>query len=443
MRLRRSRGLTTFFSWDFCGKRFGLMTTTSSELDSCGSSDPPTALPRLAYIADVPIEKSFAGMVIVYRLFERYPAERLHVFETKRSDTALRLPGVSYELLFPAAFRAMRTRFHVQVTAIVCLLAPVLAAILARRLRALKLEGIVTVSHGTSWQIASRVARRLRLPLYVVNHDYWRDTISVPKFMREWLEQRFAEVYRTSAQRFCVSPCMESYYHELYGVPGHLLYPGRPANSRSASSPMRKGSKEFRIGYAGSFHEFFGPILNAVAEDLDAIGGVLVVFSPPTPDGIRRKVLPARNVRLEPPIANNDEIVSRLQASCDALIVPMPRSMGINVRVSFPSKLVDYTATGLPVLIVGAPECSLRRWCSEHDAAIVVDEGDRAALRAAVRTLATDPRLRSAMGAKSRAVGEACFSYERTAGTFIRRLAQHRASHCADERVRDMSSAEV
>ena len=419
------------------------MTTTSSELGSCGGIERPAVLPRLAYIADVPIEKSFAGMLIVYRLFERYPPERLHIFETTRSDAALRLPGVSYELLFRAAFRAMRTRFHAQVTAIICLLAPVFAAILARRLRPLALEGIVTVSHGTSWQIASRVARRLRLPLHVVNHDYWRETVSLPKFMRPWLDRRFADVYRTSSQRFCVSPGMESYYHELYGAPGHVLYPGRAAESRSAGSPVREGSKEFRIGYAGSFYDFFGPILNAVAEELDAIGGVLVVFSPPTPEGLRRKVLPARNVRLEPPVANNDEIVSRLQASCDALIVPMPRSMGINVRVSFPSKLVDYTATGLPVLIVGAPECSLRRWCSEHDAAIVVDEGDRAALRAAVRKLAADPGLRSAMGAKSRAVGEACFSYERTAGMFIRRLAQHRASHRADDRVRDMSSAEV
>ena len=55
-------------------------------------------LPRLLYIADVPVEASYHGSALVYRLLQTYPAKRLTVIEagTQLSLPARRLEGVTY-----------------------------------------------------------------------------------------------------------------------------------------------------------------------------------------------------------------------------------------------------------------------------------------------------------------------------------------------------------
>ena len=52
--------------------------------------------------------------------------------------------------------------------------------------------------------------------------------------------------------------------------------------------------------------------------------------------------------------------------------------------VSFPSKLADYTATGVPLLVMGAVYSSAVRWAREFDgaAAVVVEDDGAEALRA-------------------------------------------------------------
>ena len=37
-----------------------------------------------------------------------------------------------------------------------------------------------------------------------------------------------------------------------------------------------------------------------------------------------------------------------------------------NMAVSFPSKLADYTAAAVPILILGPPDCSAARWAETH-----------------------------------------------------------------------------
>ena len=57
------------------------------------------ALPRLAYIGDVPVESSYHGSALLYRLLQRYPPDRLSVIENRNSSRAdRRLPGVRYRV---------------------------------------------------------------------------------------------------------------------------------------------------------------------------------------------------------------------------------------------------------------------------------------------------------------------------------------------------------
>ena len=38
-------------------------------------------LPRLLYVGDVPVEASYHGSALIYRLLQRYPVERLRIVE--------------------------------------------------------------------------------------------------------------------------------------------------------------------------------------------------------------------------------------------------------------------------------------------------------------------------------------------------------------------------
>src|SRR6185436_15691424 len=60
-------------------------------------------------------------------------------------------------------------------------------------------------------------------------------------------------------------------------------------------------------------------------------------------------------------------LVQHLRDNADVLVVPMSfHGHDANMRLSFPSKLTDYTAAGLPILICGPEYCSAVRWAREN-----------------------------------------------------------------------------
>jgi hypothetical protein len=71
-------------------------------------------LPRLLYLGDVPVESSYHGSTLLYRLLQRYPAERLRIVEGNLfpARTDRRLPGVTHGTLPVGRSRLLNTRFH-------------------------------------------------------------------------------------------------------------------------------------------------------------------------------------------------------------------------------------------------------------------------------------------------------------------------------------------
>ena len=401
-------------------------STLSTETDPTAGAETQAAsvsgLPNVAYIADVPIEKSVGGMLLLYRLFEHYPPGRFLVMQQVESKPELRLPGVVYQRLFKRLYRPMQSRYRSIAGGLLLLSSGILGWAIARRLRGSSVEAVVTVSHSVSWAVAANVARRLRVPLHIINHDYWPETLVLPGVARGWADQRFAQVYRAATLRLCVSPGMEEHYRREYGVPGTVLYPGRGRTAQPERPTAGKSGSVFTIGYAGSLQaEGFATVLQTVAGALEQIGGQLIVFSPNSEASIRARGLVNRNVVFagQKPVS---EIIQCLRETSDALILPMSAGMGLNVTLSFPSKLVDYTVTGLPIIIVGPPSCSAVRWAAERGAGIVVNENDEPAIARAVQSLAQDPKLRRAMGERLRQAGDEDFSYEATAGKLFSEL---------------------
>ena len=124
------------------------------------------------------------------------------------------------------------------------------------------------------------------------------------------------------------------------------------------------------------------------------------------------------------------ELLSRLQREADFVFAPMTfDSDGIqhNMRLSFPSKLADYTVTGLPLLIWGPEYCSAVRWARDHaPVAEVVASQEMDELNAAVCRLERAAHRKS-LGLAAQTVGNRLFSHESCAEIFRNVLLPDRA----------------
>jgi glycosyltransferase involved in cell wall biosynthesis len=379
---------------------------------------PHSDLPRLLYVGDVAVVASFGGSLLLHRLLIDYPKDKLRILESDlcESATQKRLPDVVYKSFSVGNERLLRTRVNRAYSSWLVLSVSRRSRHLKHAAREFGAEAILTVCHGYSWLAAAETARKLGLPLHLVVHDEWLDTLCLPSFLQSWAEKRFAKVYRQAASRFCVSPYMVSHYRETCGVEGEVLYPSRaPTSKLPAPLPPREPARPKRVtfGYAGSIHSAeYARRLETIARVLQSRNGKILVFGPSSSAHFGQNT--PSNLESRPPISST-EVVETLRSECDVLVIPMAFATqhARNMRVCFPSKLVDYSATGLPLLIWGPPYSSANAWAAEEGggaAEVVETEGD-VAIEAAVLRLVDDESHRKELGLRAHKRGEKLFSH--------------------------------
>ena len=399
-------------------------------MNDMGTQLGTSGLPRLVYVGDVPVQRTTAGPGLLYRLLQDYPAGKLLVVEgwPAISNPERRLPGVAYRqlALWP---RRGRTRLKTLAVPWLILSAPAYTGRLRRSLSGFAPEAVLTVAENYAWLAAAQLAKNARLPLHLIVHDHWVSLLDVHPAIRAWFDRRFGTLYRRAASRLCVSPFMEEEYGRRYGVAGEVLYPSRPKDCLSFQGLPQTYSKKagpLVAAYAGRIMiAGYARLIAGVAKRLEERGGSLLLYGPHSPQDLKRWGLDGQNV-FPQGLTDPAELISRLRKEADFLFVPMAfdaDGMDYNMRVSFPSKLVDYTATGLPLLIWGPQECSAVRWAQlDAPVAEVVTSKGVGEIDAALQRL-EQPQHRERLGAAAAKVGEKLFAYENCVGTFFRALA--------------------
>jgi hypothetical protein len=81
------------------------------------------------------------------------------------------------------------------------------------------------------------------------------------------------------------------------------------------------------------------------------------------------------------------------------------------MEMAFPSKLADYTAVGLPLLIYGPPYCSAIAWARENAGVAEIAESE-VDLGHSVALLANNPDKRIALGKRALAAGREYFTHD-------------------------------
>ena len=396
-----------------------------------GSSANRAALPQLVYIGDVPIESSYHGSALIFRLLQRYPADRLVVIErsTSRSLPSRRLADVRYEELGSRIGRLLTTRVHRMAASWLVVNAKRLAGRIPSLIGDFSPEAVLTVAHGFSWLTASAFAERTRLPLHLIVHDDWPGMATLITPVRRWMEQRYGEVYRQAASRLCVSPQMVSEYERRYRAKGTLLYPSRARGvpEFDASDTEVRDDRPFSIAFAGSLN--VGDYVRQLVELswlLPKVGGRLLLFGPFEPE-----LLAAKGANTEAIVfgglLSSAELITRIHAEADVVFVPESFEQGNVMNLSFPSKLTDYTAAARPLLIWGPERSAAVDWAGkEPGLAAVVTNREPDAMARMLKKLAGDPIWRRQLSAVAAAVGKRYFAPERAQSILYDALATAR-----------------
>ena len=193
-----------------------------------------------------------------------------------------------------------------------------------------------------------------------------------------------------------------------------------PRARRIAQGSMRRRNElarndhPFTVAFGGTINSpgYVNALVN-MASALALVGGRLFIFGPVTPEAARQAGLERPNIVLRGLVKSSD-FMTRLREEADALFVPMSFAAADrpNMEISFPSKLTDYTAVGLPLLIFGPPYCSAVRWAQNQGVAEVVTEDSPESLAAALRRFAQDSAYRLQLGRRALEVGQNFFACE-------------------------------
>jgi hypothetical protein len=382
-------------------------------------------LPNLLYVGDIPVEASYQSSIQLHRLLRRYPRGQLCIVETRQPPSRIewRLPGVAYHFLPLATSETMRgaagAAYRLWLTATVAQRSPQAL----RVIDAFRPEAILTIASGHGWLVAAAAARQLDVPLHLIAHDDWPKRSGLDRAFIGWSRARFARAYRQARSRLCVSPFMVDAFERRYGVRGSLLYPVRsPDDVTAAASPATAEADRLTIAFCGGSGAHVMPGLITLGRALAGVDARVVVFGP-FDEAKRqrlRSITPAFEFR---GFVERGELMQGLRAA-SLLFAPMAfdRASRDNMSVSFPSKLADYTAASVPILVHGPDYSSASRWARHHDAAAVVTMDDPATLRDAVVALHADRPRRQRLADRAVAAGDSCFDFDHGHAVFERAL---------------------
>src|ERR1019366_1812905 len=106
-------------------------------------------LPRLLYLGDVPVEASYHGSALLYRLLQNYPPERLLIVEgnLRNSLAERRLAGVSYRMVKVGWARPLYTRFNRWAVLAYSFAARLRVGAVRKTLGDFQPEAVLTVTH--------------------------------------------------------------------------------------------------------------------------------------------------------------------------------------------------------------------------------------------------------------------------------------------------------
>jgi glycosyltransferase involved in cell wall biosynthesis len=383
-------------------------------------------LPNLLIISQVIPESVYAGSILLQRLLRNYPAEKFVVFGPQHNSRA-ELLECDYQSVALPFERLNTTRLAklVRSLRVYGLLPGLSTNSIRHRLKGFRPDVVLTVMQGQPYfDFAYRFARTEGLPLALIIHD-------LPALFEPvcgWAEKRQLaknkSIYAYASKRLCVSSEMRDHFESIYGIKGSVLYPNRSESLTARPLAEAHSLKEpgtLTLGYAGSLAHGRGEQLLGMIPACREVGAKIRIYSS---DSLESD---ASDIVTNCGFAPAEQMWARAKRECDVLLLnhlwPQDSGFQLFYQTSFPCKLSEYLALGIPVLMIGPEYASAIRWGLRHkDATLVVTDDDPRAWAEALRKLKESSALREKLSRQAVIAGSRDFDPGVIRASFINHL---------------------
>jgi len=289
---------------------------------------------------------------------------------------------------------------------------------------------VVTVMQFATWYESARAyAQAKGLPLVTIVHDVNEAFDRVYPWARSLQRRADGRFYRFAKRRLCVSPEMEERCFREYGVHGDVMYPNRDEDL--TPRPIEENLElrtpgRLTVGYVGTLGYGYGDQLVRWTSALEACGARLVVYGHVSSSPAGERLRSAQSVEMRG-FAPAPEAWRNVKRDCDIVVLPYRNPMDPWDRelysYHFPSKLTEYLALGMPVLVAGPEEATGVRWAKANpDAAIAVTDSSPEAFGRQLARLSRDGGLRRRLAAGAVDAAAKCFDPSRIRRQFFAAL---------------------
>ncbi len=173
--------------------------------------------------------------------------------------------------------------------------------------------------------------------------------------------------------------------------------------------------------------------MKLLADALASGGHRLIVYTPSNlPEGFD-----PGDLEFRPPVSSSD-LVRQLHEEADLLLLLTSFEPGLMevLRTQFPSKLVDYTAAAVPILVVAPEQSSVAAYVQERPmvAELLCDPAPQHVL-STVNSLSKDPERLVSLARGAARAGAEDFGYESVYAKFCEamRMGIHEAESVGDQ----------
>lgn len=241
-----------------------------------------------------------------------------------------------------------------------------------------------------------RLAKKLRMPLI----GHFMDWPTFAMMGHGWVKRHASGMFRRRYQAcdlaFGICPEM------LEALGPHpnarVFYPSGQRNGARLARPPRAAGSPFTVFFAGNLGQWYGKMLSRLAACFRGERDVSLRIAGRNAEWTAEEEATLRKEGVYLGFLKGADYDAAF-ANADALLVAM--GFGEEDRLiestSFKSKLADYLASGLPVIVWGPEYCTAVRHARREKFAGIVTSADPRAVVAAARTLAQDPKLAAAL----------------------------------------------
>ena len=334
------------------------------------------------------------------------------------SEPEQRLVGIEYVRWRFSLDRLERTRFtHLHARWVK--LALVLRAQSLQRLALISRNDLlVTIAHDFVWLPAVECAHRAGAPSAVFVHDEWVELYGERFRSKRQAAELYAEQLHKASQVFAVSDGMQRHLKMTYGVESEVFLPPRRQSAKRVSFQEKPTDRPFCFAYCGQLWKGYWETLRHLAAVGQQRGWELDIYT----DEAGRRVVGTEfsNVRVNPFLPEED-LVAHLAQKADALVVALPFDEGARrmMETMFSSKLAEYTATELLIVIIGPAHAQMIQWARAAGCFLAIEELNDELISREITRIVEDADKRRAMGRASADLGAAMFSAKRAAAQLL------------------------